>query len=169
MIEADDIAGIVKRACGVIRYQPYKADAWEAAAEEWWLNSEATEKDLYKVATRAARAALDKDMRDRGLEHNTTGRGHAVYWMDRGKPLGHPEGILEGMAAWQVFAQLTDQEQDTLKAVMNTDTIREAAEFAGVGSTVFGARLARARQSFLTKMFDHETPPTVVRRGPNAR
>lgn len=138
--------------------------AWSAVAERLYAapeDSPPAPGDLISAGQDAIAAHVDSEQRHRGYDRET-GAGMprwAAYWHGQ-RPVREPEaGLVERMALWQVWPELTPAQREALLALAACGTRDAAAESLGISPRTLAHQLDAARRRFLALWHEHETPP----------
>lgn len=138
--------------------------AWSAVAECLYAapeDSPPAPGDLISAGQDAIAACADSEQRHRGYDRET-GDGMprwAAYWHGQ-RPVHEPEApLIERMALWQVWPELTPGQRGALLALAACGTRDAAAESLGISARTLGHHLDAARRRFTALWHEHETPP----------
>lgn len=90
--------------------------------------------------------------------------GFSAYWKTvAGGSAGFDTKVVEAVALWQILAQLTEQQRQTLIAFAADDERQAAADRLGVSVRTLARLLADSRRRFIELWFGDETPPAQPR------
>lgn len=170
-----DLQAITRTALNLTRYYTGgdiddRADAAQFAAVEYLYTSEEPPawRDLVHAAWRGVERWIRDDCHTHGVPSRNTQRGrgampsYQAYWYEALRSSPSPEnGVVDRLALWQIFAQLTPMDQEGLKALAATGDYRAAAAVQGVTYRTATERCRNARARFLALWHEGETPSTV--------
>jgi hypothetical protein len=138
--------------------------AWSAIAECLYAapgGHPPAPRDLICAGQDAIAAYVDSEQRHHGWDRET-GREMprwAAYWHGQ-RPVREPEaGLIERMALWQVWPQLTEAQREAFLALAACGTYDAAADSLGVTPKTLRNRLYAGRRRFLALWHEHETAP----------
>lgn len=144
-------------------YQTRYELAWSAIAEHLYAAPDdhpPAPRDLICAGQDAIAAHVDSEQRCHGWDREA-GREMprwAAYWT--GRALREPEaGLIERMALWQVWPELTDAQRGAFLAVAACGTYDAAADSLGIAVKTLRNHLDAGRKRFLALWHEHETPP----------
>lgn len=138
--------------------------AWSAVAECLYAAPEGSPPapgDLISAGQDAIAAHVDSEQRHHGYDRET-GSGMprwAAYWHGQ-RPVHDPEaGLVERMALWQIWPELTPAQRRAFLAVAACGTYEAAAESLGIARGTLKNHLEAGRRRFAVLWHEHEQPP----------
>lgn len=138
--------------------------AWSAIAERLYSAPEGSPPspaDLVGAGQDAISSHVDSEQRHRGYDRETGGGmpRWAAYWNGQ-RPVREPEaGLIERMALWQVWPELTPAQRGAFLAVAACGTYDAAADSLGISRKTLAHHLDAGRKRFAALWHEHETPP----------
>jgi hypothetical protein len=135
--------------------------AWSAIAEALYAAAERPVPEaLMHAAQDAIGSHVDADCRAHGWDrefHRPAPR-FAVYWDGQRHDRDPHEGLIERLALWQIWEELTPASRRAILALAATGTQQAAAASLGVSLSGFKHALERGRRQFFALWLEHETP-----------
>jgi hypothetical protein len=142
--------------------------AWHAVIEHLYASDQPpTAREMMQAATRAVNQDVQLAHQFRGHNtHNryaqTTTRGFEVYWWHSAHITPSPENkVTERVALAQIWPRLRPEYQQVLAALAAHGDHGLAAASLGISRRLFTTRLSEARQAFLRRWHEGESPSRV--------
>lgn len=138
--------------------------AWEAIAERLYAAPEhepPDPSDLIRAGQDAIAAHVNSEQQQHGYDRATGGGmpRWAAYWHGQ-RPVREPEtGLIERLALWQIWPELTPRQRQAFLALAACGTRAAAAESLSISPRTFAHHLEAGRRRFLALWHEHETPP----------
>jgi hypothetical protein len=138
--------------------------AWEAVAEHLYAvpdDEPPDPSDLIHAGQDAIAAHVNSEQQQHGYDRGTGGGmpRWAAYWHGQ-RPVREPEaGLIERLALWQVWPELTPRQRQVFLALAACGTHAAAAESLGISPRTFAHHLEAGRRRFFALWHEHETPP----------
>jgi hypothetical protein len=164
-----DVARLARMSLGRVwgihlDYSTRYALAWEGVVERLYAASgdePPDPSDLIRAGQDAIAAHVDSEQRHHGYDREA-GAGMprwAAYWHGQ-RPVSEPEaGLIERLALWQVWPELTPAQRRVFLALAACGTRTAAAESLGISPRTLAHHLEAGRRRFLALWHEHETPP----------
>lgn len=112
-----------------------------------YTDPETPRQELFKAGHHALAAANGKEMAHSGLDGQEGRRPRwAMYWRGQ-RALAAPfeDMVLDRIAVWQVWHELSPRHQETLSALITAGDNAAASELLGIPRSTWGVRLKYAR------------------------
>jgi hypothetical protein len=165
--------GLAKRqtwhkSTSVVSFDERLEVAWHAIIEHLYAcDQPPTPGEMMQAADRAVNRDVHLAHRFKG--HNThdryaktTTKGFELYWWHTAIPTSSPEnGVIERLALTQIWPRLRPEYQEVLAALAAHGDYGLAAASLGISRRLFTARLSEARQAFLRRWHEGESPSRV--------
>lgn len=117
--------------------------------------------DLVRAGQDAIAAHVNAEQQQHGYDRETGRRmpRWAAYWHGQ-RPVREPEaGLIERLALWQVWPELTPGQRRAFLALAACGTRDAAAQSLGISARTFAHHLEAGRRRFFALWHEHETPP----------
>jgi hypothetical protein len=156
------------KSTSVVSFDQRLEVAWHAVIEHLYASDQPpTPREMMQAADRAVNRDIHlahqfhgHNTRDRYAK--TTIKSFELYWWHTSIPTSSPEnGIIERLALAQIWPRLRPEYQEVLAALAAHDDYGLAASSLGISRRLFTARLSEARQAFLQRWHEGESPSRV--------
>lgn len=147
---------------GIDRWQ-VRDLAWEGVAAAIAASPHASWQAAVDAGATAARSEISQTLAAHGARRDgqSTGRGHAVYWLDWAAPIGTPDSVLDRIAVRQVVDALDPDHRDALLLWAATFDFDAIADAYGCSRSHAIVLLRRARTAAYRLWFDQDQPPPL--------
>lgn len=147
-------------------YQTRYDMAWSGIVDLLYASDEPpTPGDLVFAGQDAIGIHVRDDMRHRGRGKHKDGdtmRGFAAYWEMSARHAPNPEhGVVDRLALWQIWPELTDAQRKALLALAALGTYQGAAASLGIAEKTFKQHVGNARRRFLELWHEGEEASRV--------
>jgi AraC-like DNA-binding protein len=143
--------------------------AWHAIVEHLYAATEAPSSlELIKAGNLAIEAMVREEYRTHGYARRSSYAGpHSSpqfqrFWWFATQHAPSPEpGVVDRVALWQIWPQLTSTHQQVLLALATHGDYQAAARSLGKTEATFKVQVSKARRAFLRLWHDGETPSRI--------